>query len=46
MTKRETKLSLADIQKNADALNKKQKFYIDQEQGKFICFILNLVNVK
>ncbi|MFJ6207291.1 hypothetical protein [Lysinibacillus sp. NPDC092081] len=38
MTKRETKLSLADIQKNADALNKKQKFNIDQEQGKFIYF--------
>lgn len=38
MTKRETKLTLADIQKNADALNKKQKFYIDQEQGKFIYF--------
>lgn len=38
MTKRETKLSLVDVQKNADTLNKKQKFYIDQEQGKFIYF--------
>ncbi|MFJ7731162.1 hypothetical protein ACIQXF_04635 [Lysinibacillus sp. NPDC097231] len=38
MTNRETKLTLADIQKNADALNKKQKFYIDKDQGKFIYY--------
>jgi len=38
MTKRETKLTLADIQKSADAINKKQKFYIDKEQGKFIYY--------
>lgn len=38
MTKRETKLTLADIQKNADELNKKQKFYIDKNIGKFIYY--------
>jgi len=36
MTKRETKLTLADIQQNADALNNKKKFYIDKDQGKYI----------
>ncbi|EON72841.1 hypothetical protein [Lysinibacillus sphaericus] len=38
MAKRETKLTLADIQQNADELNKKQKFHIDKDQGKFIYY--------
>lgn len=38
MTKRETKLTLTDIQKNAEELNKKQKFFIDKDQGKFIYY--------
>lgn len=38
MAKRETKLTLVDIQKNADELNKKQKFYIDKNLGKFIYY--------
>ncbi|WP_338653349.1 hypothetical protein [Lysinibacillus sp. Y5S-8] len=38
MTKRETKLTLTDIRKNVEELNKKQKFYIDKDQGKFIYY--------
>lgn len=38
MTKRETKLTLTDIHKNAEELNKKQKFFIDKDQGKFIYY--------
>ena len=35
MTKRGTKLTLTDIHRNAEELNKKQKFFIDKDQGKF-----------
>lgn len=38
MAKRETKLTLSDIQKKVDELNKKQKFHIDKDLGKFIYY--------
>ncbi|MFG3431980.1 hypothetical protein [Lysinibacillus fusiformis] len=38
MSKRETKLTLTDIHRNAEELNKKQKFFIDKDQGKFIYY--------
>ncbi|KOY83024.1 hypothetical protein I6G82_11385 [Lysinibacillus macroides] len=38
MAKRETKLTLADIQKSAEVVNTKQKFYIDKDQEKFIYY--------
>ncbi|MFJ7373777.1 hypothetical protein ACIQV0_10380 [Lysinibacillus capsici] len=38
MAKRETKLLLTDIQKNAESVNTNQKFYLDKNQEKFIYY--------